>query len=311
MMSRQVKIFLAALLLMCGQRALADCATTNGTVTLPSSNSFAVYNGQISAQGTAGLNCTGLGLNLLTQNTVTVKIASTTNNMALLNGNGSGDKISYLIYPDSNYQYPYSVGQTIDYSSLNLLSLILISSNVNFPVYIKTVVGANVSAGTYTDTINLVWNYHICGLGLIGLCIWWDGTNQPSTVTVTAVITKSCLINTANNVNFGSMALVGQFNPINQNITLTCTKSQSYSSYFTNGNNPITGWRRMISGTSNFLQYQIYLPNTSTVWSSTNAQSGTGTGLAQSIPFTAAVNPAQTEVPVGTYQDNVSYVVTY
>ena len=141
-MSRQVKIFLAALLLMCGQRALADCATTNGTVTLPSSNSFAVYNGQISAQGTAGLNCTGLGLNLLTQNTVTVKIAPTTNNMALLNGNGSGDKISYLIYPDSNYQYTYSVGQTIDYSSLNLLSLILISANVNFPVYIKTVVGA-------------------------------------------------------------------------------------------------------------------------------------------------------------------------
>ncbi|WP_273876705.1 spore coat protein U domain-containing protein [Serratia marcescens] len=47
------------------------------------------------------------------------------------------------------------------------------------------------------------------------------------------------------------------------------------------------------------------------MWSSTNAQSGTGTGLAQSIPFTAAVNPAQTEVPVGTYQDNVSYVVTY
>ena len=49
-MYRQVKILLAALLLLCGQRALADCATTNGTVTLPSSNSFAVYNGQISAR---------------------------------------------------------------------------------------------------------------------------------------------------------------------------------------------------------------------------------------------------------------------
>lgn len=310
-MYRQVKILLAALLLLCGQRALADCATTNGTVTLPSSNSFAVYNGQISACGTAGLNCTGLGLNLLTQNTVTVKIASTTNNMALLNGNGSGDKISYLIYPDANYQYPYSVGQTIDYSSLNLLSLILISSNVNFPVYVKTVAGANVSAGTYTDTINPGVELPYLRPGPDRAVYLVDGTNQPSTVTITAVITKSCLINTANNVNFGSMALVGQFNPINQSITLTCTKSQSYSSYFTNGNNPITGWRRMLSGTSNFLQYQIYLPNTSTVWSSTNAQSGTGTGLAQSIPFTAAINPAQTEVPVGTYQDNVSYVVTY
>ncbi|WBL72593.1 spore coat U domain-containing protein [Serratia liquefaciens] len=310
-MSRPLMIILTALLLMTGQRALAACSTTSGAVTLPTSSSFAVYNGQINAQGTAGLNCTGLGLSLLSQNTVTVKIASTTNSMALLNNNGSGDKISYLIYPDANYQYPYSVGQTIDYSSLNLLSLILISSNVNFPVYVKTTAGANVSAGTYTDTINLVWNYHICGLGLLGICVWWDGTDQPSTVTVTVLITKSCLINTANNVNFGSMALVGQFNPITQNITLTCTKSQGYTTYFTNGNNPVTGWRQMINGTTNFLQYQIYLPNTSTVWSSTNAQSGSGSGLAQNIPFKAAINPAQTEVPVGAYQDNVSFVVTY
>ncbi|CAI2784740.1 Uncharacterized secreted protein [Serratia grimesii] len=310
-MYREIKIVLTALMLMFCQRALADCTTTSGTVTLPSSSSFAVYNGQINAQGTAGLNCTGLGLSLLTQNTVTVQIASTTNSMALLNTNGSGDKISYLIYPDANYQYPYTMGQTINYSTLNLLTLILISPNVNFPVYIKTTAGANVSAGTYTDTINLVWNYHICGLGLLGICVWWDGTNQPSTVTVTVIITKSCLINTANSVNFGSMALVGQFNPINQSITLTCTKSQSYTTYFTNGNNPITGWRQMINGTTNFLQYQIYLPNTSTVWSSTNPQSGAGTGLTQSIPFKAAINPAQSEAPVGTYQDNVSFVVTY
>ena len=44
----------------------------------------------------------------------------------------------------------------------------------------------------------------------------------------------------------------------------------------------------MKSGTSNFMQYQIYLPNTTTVWDSTNKQSGAGTGLAQSIPYKAA-----------------------
>ncbi len=235
----------------------------------------------------------------MTQNTVTVKIASTTNNMALLNGNGSGDKISISSTRMPTTNIPTGVGQTIDYSSLNLLSLILISSNVNFPVYVKTVAGANVSAGTYTDTIN-VWNYHICGFGP-DRAVYLVGRHQPTQHRDRhRGHHQSCLINTANNVNFGSMALVGQFNPINQSITLTCTKSQSYSSYFTNGNNPITGWRRMLSGTSNFLQYQIYLPRTSTVWSSTNAQSGTGTGLAQSIPFTAAINPAQTRrsVPI-------------
>lgn len=310
-MFRGLKALLPSLLLLFCQRALADCATTNGSVTLPGSSSFAVYNGQISAQGTAGLNCTGLGLSLLSQNTVTVKIASTTHNMAVANIDGSGDQIPYLIYPDANYQYPYSVGQTIDYSSLNLLSLILISSNVNFPIYARTTAGANVRAGTYTDAVNLVWNYHICGLGVLGLCIWWDGVNKTGTVNISVAITKDCLIGTAPNVNFGSMALVGQFNPVNQSITLTCTKTEGYNTYFTNGNNPVTGWRQMKNGASNFMQYQIYLPDTTTVWDSTNKQSGAGTGLAQSIPYKAAVNATQSEKPVGAYQDNLSFVVEY
>ncbi|MDT3250797.1 spore coat protein U domain-containing protein [Serratia sp. root2] len=310
-MIRGFKAILLTLMLLAGRQALADCATTNGSVTLPGGSSFSVYNGPTSAQGTAGLNCTGLGLSLLSQNTVTVKITSTTHNMAIANTDGSGDQIPYLIYPDSNYQYAYSVGQTIDYSSLNLLSLILISSNVNFPLYVRTTAGANVRSGTYTDTVNLTWNYHICGLGVLGLCIWWDGVNKLSTVTITAVITKDCLLGTAQNVNFGSMALVGQFNPVNQSITLTCTKTEGYNTYFTNGNNPVTGWRQMKNGTSNFMQYQIYLPNTTTVWDSTHKQSGAGTGLAQSIPYLAVINPAQTERPVGTYQDNLSFVVEY
>ncbi|MGO2145450.1 MAG: Csu type fimbrial protein, partial [Serratia bockelmannii] len=40
-------------------------------------------------------------------------------------------------------------------------------------------------------------------------------------------------------------------------------------------------------------------------------QSGAGTGLAQSIPYKAAVNAAQTEVAVGSYQDTLSFVVEY
>lgn len=62
-MFRGLKAFLLLTLsLLFCQRAFADCATTNGTVTLPGSSSFVVYNGQINAQGTAGLNCTGLAI---------------------------------------------------------------------------------------------------------------------------------------------------------------------------------------------------------------------------------------------------------
>lgn len=79
----------------------------------------------------------------------------------LANIDGSGDYISYLIYPDANYQDLYSVGQNINFNSLNLLSLILISTNADFPLYIKISSGTNVRVGTYTDTIYLVWNYII------------------------------------------------------------------------------------------------------------------------------------------------------
>ncbi|OKB65847.1 spore coat protein [Serratia marcescens] len=306
-----IKTLMLGTLLLSGHQALANCAVTAGAVSLGSVTSNSIYSTSARAQGTGGLNCSGIGLTLLTENTVSVKIVSTTNSMYLSDTGGSGDKIPYLIYPDANYQYPFSAGQTINYNSLNLLSLIFVSSNVSIPLYIQTTTGANVRAGTYTDTINLSWTYSICYAGLLGACLAWTGTNVAGTVAVTATITKSCLIAPPGSVNFGSMALVGQFNPINQSINLTCTKTQAYNTYFTNGNNPVTGWRQMINGTSNFLQYQIYLPNTTTVWNSSNMQSGTGTGLAQSIPFTAAINPAQTEVPVGSYQDNVSFVVEY
>ncbi|MEW7001314.1 hypothetical protein M5585_18780 [Serratia ureilytica] len=50
-MFRGLKAFLLLTLsLLFCQRAFADCATTNGTVTLPGSSSFVVYNGQINAQ---------------------------------------------------------------------------------------------------------------------------------------------------------------------------------------------------------------------------------------------------------------------
>ncbi|MEX0632648.1 hypothetical protein M8494_13410 [Serratia ureilytica] len=50
-MFRGLKAFLLLTLsLLFCQRAFADCATTNGTVTLPGSSSFVVYNGQINAR---------------------------------------------------------------------------------------------------------------------------------------------------------------------------------------------------------------------------------------------------------------------
>jgi len=57
----------------------------------------------------------------LSQNRITIKIAATTHDMALGNIDVSGDHVPYLnlIYPDALYQHSYSIGQIIDYNSLN------------------------------------------------------------------------------------------------------------------------------------------------------------------------------------------------
>ncbi|MBS0969998.1 spore coat protein [Chimaeribacter arupi] len=299
-------------LMLLSAGAWADCAIGNGTVNLGTQSSFTAYTTQFRAQGTGGLSCTGATVNLLTNNTVRGTIQSTTNAMRLANTDGSGDAIPYLIYPDPNYQYAFSTGQTMDYGSLGLLPALFQSSNVVVPVYIRTTTGANVRSGTYTDVINISWTYSVCTLGVVGACLSaWTGTGVAA-VTVTAIITKDCAINSTPNVNLGSMALVSQFSAVTQSVTLTCTKTEGYKTYFTNGNNYGTPWRRMRNGTtSNYIQYQIYQANGTTIWDSNSKLTGIGTGLSQSLSYVVRVNTAQLAQPAGNYSDTVSLVLEY
>ncbi|PLR41532.1 spore coat protein [Chimaeribacter californicus] len=302
---------LLGLMLLSGG-AQAECAIGNGSVNLGTQSSFTAYTTQFRVQGTGGLSCSGVTLNLLTNNTVRGTIQSTTNAMRLANTDGSGDTIPYLIYPDANYQYAFSTGQTMDYGSLGLLQALFQSTNVVVPIYIRTTAGANVRSGTYTDVINISWTYSVCVVGLVGACLnAWTGTGVAA-VTVTAIITKDCAINSTPNVNLGSMALVSQFSAVTQSVTLTCTKTEGYKTYFTNGNNYGSPWRRMRNGTtSNYIQYQIYQANGTTVWDSNSKLTGIGSGLSQSLSYVVRVNTAQLAQPAGSYNDTVSLVLEY
>ncbi len=84
----------------------------------------------------------------------------------------------------------------------------------------------------------------------------------------------------------------------------------TYTIGFDNGNNFSGGWRRMLSG-ANAIQYNLYKPGDSTVWTTSNTQAGTGSGAAQNVPYRAIVNPAQGNVPAGTYSDTVRVILTY
>ncbi|MDF5875995.1 spore coat protein U domain-containing protein [Pseudomonas aeruginosa] len=66
----------------------------------------------------------------------------------------------------------------------------------------------------------------------------------------------------------------------------------------------------VLSG-ANAIQYNLYKPGDSTVWTTSNTQAGTGSGAAQNVPYRAIVNPAQGNVPAGTYSDTVRVILTY
>lgn len=184
--------------------------------------------------------------------------------------------------------------------------------DIDIPIYIKTTLGANVRAGTYTDVINISWDFFICRSAvLLGCLTWWSGKGELTPITVIAVVDKDCIINNAPDIDFGSKAMVGQFDAVTQSVNLSCTSTEGYKVWFTDGDNRQGGWRRMADGGGNYLQYQIYQADGVTIWDSTNKLLGIGTGTSQPLIYKAKVNPNQAEVPSGSYIDNISVVVEY
>lgn len=317
---------IALLILLIGfmvPSAHADsCTFSPGAVTLPPNSSVAANTTAVNAQGNTAMSCSGLGVSLLSSYSLSAKITSTTNNLNLKNS--AGDLIPYSIYRNGSFSPALGLNGVLDYSSANLLVVGLTGITANLPIYIRTgingAINVNISAGTYTDVINLAWTYSICKVAALGACVggYWSGSGigtDISSVTVTLVVSKDCAINKSPDVNFGGFALVGQFNPVSQNITLTCTKGSTFNTYVTAGDNPVTNWRQMkLNSTTvtDYLQYQLYQgASGTTLWDSTSMQPGSGTGAAQLVPYHAAINASQNQRTPGDYQDNVSLVLVY
>ncbi len=306
------------LLLFTGiNNALAACTTASGAANLGTVTSFNVATVPQKVTATSGFACTGGVLTLLSTNTVTATIASTTNangTTAELYNAANNQAIPYLICKDSACATPVNVGASTTWSSTTLLGLLgLFTSNGTLPLYMQTIPGANIKAGTYTDMININWAWHLCTVGVLGLCLYDDGTGS-TTVNVTMIVSNYCFIDNAPDVVFGTAAFPSGFAPVTGNsLSVRCTLGATYNISLAS-NNPITGqYRQMLStvnGVTNSLQYQILKADT-TVWTPTANYPSIGTGTSQNINYTATVNPNQPNVPAGTYTDTVVVTVTY
>lgn len=320
------RCLLGALLLAGSGLVNAACVTGAANVNMGTISSLALPTTAVANYGAAGIACTG-GLNLLSSSYLRLKLEAPS--MVLTNG---GYSIPFTVSLKAG-DPPLQDGVTGTVSGLTVLSLGGGSNGI--ALYFNIPAGPNVQAGTYTGTIGLRWYYAICDSGVLGSCNWsrsaglvqscntvlglvfctdptnW-GTGDLTIATLTLTVTKSCLINTATmNVDFGTKAFINQFTKVTQTVNVTCTNNEGYSVSFDNGGNYSAPWRRMLANTSDFMNYNLYQPNTTVVWNAAQPMAFLGTGAAQNFTFDAIVDPTQANKPVGTYVDNVIMTLNY
>jgi spore coat protein U-like protein len=231
----------------------------------------------------------------------------------------TGDVIPYTIYADNTTSYPIARGTQFDFARnglIDALGLLNGNSPKTVPLYLKTVVGANVAAGVYTETLSLAWVWNYCsGIGLGNICLGRDTGSGNQTLTVTMTVSNDCQITTPS-INFGSAPVVAGFGTVSQGISLSCTKGSSYTVGLDDGQNASGGRRRMKSAANNYLAYDIFKSAGAVRWGSltsarrsssdadVNPGVGTGTG-SQVFNYNAKVYTDQATPPATTYTDNV------
>ncbi|BES85564.1 hypothetical protein PEC302107_14900 [Pectobacterium araliae] len=296
----------------------AACTVPPSSTTLgPYPASVVGVNGtpQIVTSG-SGFRCTGSILSLASTNTISATIQSDSNpsgtTMRMRRGTSS-DYVPYSLCMDSGCGTLYNIGSTYTWSRTTLLDLfgLFNSPDGTMPLFIRTSIGNNVAAGSYTDTVTIKWDYSICTVGILGGCYYDTGT-QVSALNITMNITNDCQITSAPNISFGIAAFPADFAAVNGSLGVSCTLLGAYTVKLVSPHPDDANWRRMtatVGGAPSYLQYQLYRTG-NIAWTETNDYSGTGSGVTQSIPYTARINASQASKPEGAYKDTVTINVT-
>ena len=312
----------ALLLLITASVAHASCTASSSNVSLGTISSLALITSAVGNYGAGGVACTG-GLTLLGGSYVRVMLDQAT--LTMTNG---GYSIPFTVGTGTTPATVLQNGVATDINTLNVVALGGSQSGIG--LYFNVPLGPNVQAGTYTGTVNFRWYYAICDGGVLVACSWartpgltqscisslcgavtaW-GTGSPTVATVTLVVTKACVINTANmDIDFGTKALISQFTRFTQTVNVTCTNNEGYSVSFDNGAHYQAPWRRMTNGTD-LMNYNLYQPNTSVIWNVAQPMTFTGSGVAQNFTLDAVIDPTQANLPQGSYQDSVIMTLNY
>lgn len=305
------------LLLMATHLCQAACTSSSSAGSFGTLSSFTLASTAQTIETGSGFTCANDSiLRFLSSDTITATLASSAGESGDIPNmtSSNGAKIPYSICSTSGCTQTYTIGQSITWNPVTILALpgLFDATDGTLPLYMHTSAGLNVPAGTYTDTLTINWNYTVCVIGLLGICVYTTGSST-STVNLTAIVTNDCTIEEAPDVSFGSAALPADFSSVASALTILCTKNAAYTVNLSSSN-PVSGdWRQMsseIDGSTHYLLYQLYQAD-GTAWTPENDQSETGTGEDQTVNYTAKVDSSQTNQPAGSYTDTVTVTVTY
>lgn len=314
-------LLLAGLLLL-PSLGYAACSLPASSASFGSVSTF-VANTTISSVTTnANVNCgSGSAVSLLGNNQITFQLTGATNSngtrgILKRSGDTGSDNVPVRLCTDSACASELTIGGTpFVYGSQTLINLAGLLGSLNFaiPVYLRTVPGQVVAAGTYQVTLNMAVTYRICtSIAIGGLCLSEQNGSGVIPINLTAILTNDCTTITSPNISFGSAPLVDSFSAVTQTINVLCSKGSTYTVGLSNGSYPVGSVRNMASG-ANRLSYEIYKGSSSNRWGSAGTERWSSTissavsadGLTRGYNYTARILTSQSTPPAGNYSDSV------
>jgi spore coat protein U-like protein len=315
-------LILAGLLLLLPSLGYAACTLPASTASFGSVTTFVANTTVSSVTTNANVNCgSGSALSLLGNNQITFQLTGATNvsgtrGILKRSGDTGSDNVPVRLCTDSACASELTVGGTaFVYNSQTLANLAGLLGSLNFaiPVYLRTVPGQVVAAGTYQVTLNMAVTYRVCTSVSVGnTCLSEQNGSGVIPINITVILTNDCTTITAPNISFGSAPLVGSFSAVSQTINVLCSKGSTYTVGLSNGSYAVGSVRNMASG-ANRLSYEIYKSTTSNRWGSAGTERWSSTtstavstdGLTRGFNYTARILTTQNTPPAGNYSDSV------
>ncbi|THB84693.1 spore coat U domain-containing protein [Pantoea allii] len=315
-------VILAGLLLLLPSLGYAACTLPASTASFGSVTTFVANTTVSSVTTNANVNCgSGSAVSLLGNNQITFQLTSATNisgtrGVLKRSGDTGSDNVPVRLCTDSACASELTIGGTpFVYNSQSLINLAGLLGSLNFaiPVYLRTVPGQVVAAGTYTVTLNMAVTYRICtSINVVNFCLNEQNGSGVIPINITVILTNDCTTITAPNISFGSAPLVGSFSAVSQTINVLCSKGSTYTVGLSNGSYPVGSVRNMASG-ANRLSYEIYQGATSNRWGPTGTERWSSTtstavstdGLTRGFNYTVRILTTQNTPPAGNYSDSV------